>query len=259
MSGDKSLAGLRVLVTRPAHQAQSLCQAIETAGGHALRQPLLTIKPPNDLVAAEHGLAQAAEAQDLVFTSPNAVDWAWRLAPDWLPQGRAFAVGRASVQALEPRLGCGVYMPVSDYSSEGLLALPEMQRLQDRSVSLITGEGGRGVLAPAMRARGARVQVVAVYRRETLPLARHRLMALLSEVDVVFISSGGSLRHLFNMTPVAQRQPLLDLQLVVPSSRVLKLALELGFSRTPLVPVRMQDDAILAVLQEFSGRAKARR
>lgn len=259
MNASGSLSGLRVLVTRPAHQAGPLCRAIEAAGGHALHQPLLKMAAPNDLAAAELGLAQAADAQDLIFTSANAVDWAWQLVPSWSPQGRAFAVGLGTARALEQRLRRDVRIPAADYSSEGVLALPEMQQPQGRTISLITGEGGRGMMADVLPQRGAQVQVVAVYRRETLPLARHRLSALLSEADVIFVSSGGSLQHLVDITPIGQRKSLFKLQLVVSSSRVLKLALELGFLRSPLVPARMQDDAIVATLQDWSGRPQARR
>lgn len=259
MNMSSGLAGLRVLVTRPAHQADSLCFAIEAAGGHALRQPLLKIAAPSDQAAAEQGLARATDAQDLIFTSPNAVDWAWRLAANWAPQGRIFAVGRATAEALPQRLGREAYTPATDYSSEGLLALPELQQPQGRIISLITGENGRGMLPDVLQRRGAEIQEVAVYQRETLPLARPRLAALLSEADVIFVSSGGSLQHLVDLTPIVQRKLLFKMQLVVSSSRVLKLALELGFLCRPLVPLHMQDDAIMATLQDWSGRSQARR
>ena len=40
-----SLTNLRVLVTRPAHQAQALCKQIQRFGGNVLSFPVLEIKP----------------------------------------------------------------------------------------------------------------------------------------------------------------------------------------------------------------------
>ncbi|MEA3242729.1 MAG: uroporphyrinogen-III synthase, partial [Pseudomonadota bacterium] len=42
------LQGVGVLVTRPAHQADSLCELIRQQGGTAIRFPVLEIRPPAD-------------------------------------------------------------------------------------------------------------------------------------------------------------------------------------------------------------------
>ncbi|MEK7696634.1 MAG: uroporphyrinogen-III synthase, partial [Pseudomonadota bacterium] len=69
----KSLAGARVLVTRPAAQAQSLAQRIEQAGGEAIRFPTLEIAAARDVAALEHVLAGIARFDLAIFISPNAV------------------------------------------------------------------------------------------------------------------------------------------------------------------------------------------
>ncbi len=48
----RALNGLGVLVTRPALQADPLCQLIEHYGGTAIRCPALQISEPRDWVAA---------------------------------------------------------------------------------------------------------------------------------------------------------------------------------------------------------------
>ena len=45
------LTGIGVLVTRPEHQANHLCQLIEAEGGAAVRYPALVIKPRPDRAA----------------------------------------------------------------------------------------------------------------------------------------------------------------------------------------------------------------
>ena len=69
----KSLAGVRVLVTRPAAQAQSLIQHIERAGGIAVHFPTLEIIPVSDNAKLEHVLANVARFDYAIFISPNAV------------------------------------------------------------------------------------------------------------------------------------------------------------------------------------------
>jgi len=53
-------ASLRIVITRPVHQAQALSQAITAAGGEALLFPGLEIAPPQDLARAQAQLARLA-------------------------------------------------------------------------------------------------------------------------------------------------------------------------------------------------------
>lgn len=251
-----SLRGLRVLVTRPAHQAEPLCAAIEAAGGHALRQPLLSIRGLHDSAGAMKRLTEAQDASAVIFTSANGVEWAQRLLPGWHPAGEVLAVGRSTALALEQWLGREVHTPASDFSSEGLLELPALSQPEGRKLAIVSGSGGRQYLAQTLRERGAQVDKIAVYRREQIPVSAARLKALYAEADAVFVSSGQTLEHLHAITPANLKANLQTLQLVVPSARVVKLALKLGFSRPPLHPARMQDDAIVAALLAWVARAK---
>ncbi len=71
------LVGRTVLVTRPAHQAAVLAQAIRTAGGTAFEFPALAIEavPLGELAAP---LAQLAGADIAIFISPNAAQFGRR-------------------------------------------------------------------------------------------------------------------------------------------------------------------------------------
>lgn len=246
------LGGLRVWVTRPAHQADSLCAAIENAGGHALRQPLLAIEDPADPESARAGLAEAEAADDLIFTSTNAVVSAWRLRPGFTPRGRLSAVGRATAAALETAAERPVAVPESGHTSEDVLAMTVFAAPVGRRVSVVTGEGGRGRIQTVLAKRGATVDEVAVYGRRAVPLARGRLQALLDESDAIVITSGEALSHLAAITPDALMPTLRARQLVVPSSRVLKLAEDLEFTNAPLRPERMEEAALVDALARLT-------
>lgn len=249
------LAGLRVWVTRPAHQAENLCMAIEAAGGHSLRQPLLAIEAPESPAQARGELAAVSEADDLIFTSANAVRGAWRLHPDFAPAGRLTAIGRATAAALEAASGRAAAVPEHGYTSEDLLAMPAFAAPAGRRVGVITGEGGRGRIQTVLAERGAAVSVAWVYRRHPVTLDRPRLQALLDESDAIVITSGEALSHLVAMTPEALAPTLHARQLAVPSTRVLQLALDLGFGTTPLLPESMDETAVVDALAQlrFAG------
>ena len=71
--GSRCLNGLRVLVTRPEHQAESLCRLIEQHGGVAIRCPTLVIAEPRDWTPALAILDRLADYNLAIFTSANAV------------------------------------------------------------------------------------------------------------------------------------------------------------------------------------------
>jgi uroporphyrinogen-III synthase len=235
------LAGVRVLVTRPAHQAEQLCRLIEGAGGTAVRLPLLTIEPSTR--AAEARRLLAAPRELWILTSANAVRHALPLIGDWPP--RLAAIGPATAAALAAA-GQDASRPLTGSSSEALLALPELQQIAGRLILVVTGEGGLQLLEQGLAARGALVERAEVYRRVPLPYPPDAVAAALRRSDVVLVTSGESLEHLVRLTPEGARASLLRKPLVVPGARVVEKARELGFSQPPRVAEPMSDAALVS-------------
>lgn len=248
-----ALAGFSVLVTRPAHQAEALCRMIELQGGRAVRLPLLSLEPVPPSARVQKQLQEGHAADWWIFTSVNAVRYARELDRGEWPRQLA-AVGPATSAALEAT-GRAVLAPLSAYSSEGLLELPELQQVQDRRMLIVTGEAGLQVLAPALRERGAQVEVAEVYRRVPLPYDETRVLASLRGVDSIVITSGASLDHLLRLTPPASQLGLLRKQLVVPSARVVEHATRLGFRSIQAVE-QMSDAGILRILETQAQAAR---
>lgn len=249
-SDSRPLAGLGVLVTRPAHQAEGLCRAIEAAGGHAQRLPLLSLEGPADPAAATALLSDGCAADAWIFTSPNAVSWAARLhPPDGIPDwpGVLAAAGWGTARALFALGRNEIQVPPQD-GAAGLLQLPLLRNIDGRRLLIVCGERPLSLLAEGLRARGVEPDIVEVYRRLPLLHSRHQVMQALSAVAAVIVSSGESLRQLHGLTPPDARSRLFDLQLAVPSARVLELARQLGFRRTPLVPERVGDEGFAQAL-----------
>jgi uroporphyrinogen-III synthase len=237
------LAGVRVLVTRPAHQAENLCRLIEAEGGTAVRLPLLTVEP--GVHAAEARKRLAAGHDCWIFTSANAVRLAQPLASGPWPE-RLAAVGPATAAAIAAAGHAGAAVPLTGASSEALLALPEFQKVNGLRVLLVTGEGGRDLLERELAARGAAVERAEVYRRVPLPYPPEAVSAALRKSDVIIVTSGEALEHLFRLVPEGSRAALLKKPLVVPAARVVEKAGELGFTQPPRVAEPMSDAALCA-------------
>lgn len=240
MSG--TLQGLRILVTRPAQQAEKLCRLIESEGGVALRLPLLTIEPTAYPVVARERLAAGHDAW--IFTSTNAVRHAQPLiAGPWAQ--RIAALGPATAAAVAG-LGHGTALTGLGTASNAVLDLAEFQDVRGARILLVTGEHGLDVLERELAARGAQVERAEVYRRVPLPYPPEAVAGALRKCDVVVITSGESLSHLVRITPEESRKLLLKKMLVVPSARVVEQARALGFTQPPREVTAMSDAALCA-------------
>jgi uroporphyrinogen-III synthase len=157
------LAGLGVLVTRPAGQCDTLCGLVRQAGGTAVPWPALDILPAAPDASSLARLDSAGPDDIAIFISRNAVSHGAEL----LPPDRRFrltAVGPSTFRALDDAgLEPDVIPP--GFNSESLLESPELRDMTDRTVFIFRGQGGRELLARELRRRGARVEYVEVYRR----------------------------------------------------------------------------------------------
>jgi uroporphyrinogen III methyltransferase/synthase len=165
----RPLFGRRVLVTRPAHQAEGMARKLEHLGAVVARLPVVEIREPADPGPVDRALAELrAGAWDwLVFTSANGVHALLRrldaTGRDLRDLGRVklAAIGPKTAAALrEYRLRADV-VPAATFSSEGLSAALA-PHVAGRRVLLARADRGRAVLRDDL-ARVAAVEQVAVY------------------------------------------------------------------------------------------------
>lgn len=243
---DGILWGWRILVTRPAHQADALCRLIEAQGGIPKRLPLISIEPLAQSGAAQQALQRAQSCDYWIFTSANAVHHALPLIRN-LTCPRLAAVGAATAAALEAAGLPLAIAPAQSYSGQALLELPEFQDVHGCNILIVTGEQGLDSIAEGLRARGAAIQVLPVYRRMALPYPPEQVAIVLRAVDAVVLTSGEALTHLHQSAPDAARSRLQRLPVVVPSERVMDMARQLGWQNAQ-APPRMSDNAIVELL-----------
>ena len=249
-----------VLVTRPPGQAQELCAAVAAAGFTAHSLPMLQLLPLAEPAPAQRQLVQDLDRfQHIIFVSGNAVRFgmAW-LESHWpqLPLGlQWYAVGDATAALLLP-FGIEAHTPGADMTSEGLLALPQLQDLTGQRVLLVKGEGGRQALAAKLAERGARVDELACYRRSAPSLGAGVLAQRLREWDIglIMISSGEGFANLLALLSPAETTKFSYITLLVPSARVAQMALAAGFGRV-ITAENASDSAMLRALAAWQTTA----
>ncbi|MEO7934931.1 MAG: uroporphyrinogen-III synthase [Dokdonella sp.] len=228
-----SLLGASVIVTRPQGSSAELIRAAEARGAGIVRLPGVRIVRVEDKAAAQNALKAAESADHWIFTSPNAVRFSWQLGAHPPRSGAlaVLAVGAGTRRALQ-RHGVSAFAPSGAQNSEGLLADPALPAFNGKSIVIIDAPGGRDLLAPKLRERGARVERIAVYQRLP-PRLQARYFSALAQAQrpwISLVSSSVILNNLVAALTEELRQRWQHEALVVSSARLAEEAKQLGFS-----------------------------
>jgi uroporphyrinogen-III synthase len=261
---ERPLAGLTILVTRPAGQAAELCGRIEAAGGRALHLPLLEIVPVDDPGKAAEHLGREDYWDWVIFVSANAVRFAAEIG-GWTDRAssrtRIAAVGAATAGALE-EAGIRIdLVPKPQFNSESLLADPAMADAAGRRILIVRGVGGREHLAEALKERGAEVVYAEVYRRAppSLDDARPVIDAWRQGgVDAVVLTSGEALGRLMELLGTGAAEWASTTPLAVIGERIAGLARNAGWSRIA-VAERAGDRELVDALVRLSKEDRTER
>jgi uroporphyrinogen III methyltransferase/synthase len=163
------LFGKRVLVTRPAHQADDFAQRLWEVGAEPLVAPTIAIGPPDDPQPARDAVARVREYDWVVFTSRNGVEAFFDTLGELGRDVRAF--GDVKIAAIGPKTAEGLanrgirvdLIPptfVNEAVAEELLARTD----RGTRVLIYRAQEAREVLQDSLREHGRVVDVVAAYR-----------------------------------------------------------------------------------------------
>ncbi|WP_460814922.1 uroporphyrinogen-III synthase [Luteimonas pelagia] len=218
-----------VISLRPAGDHAALRRAAARHGAGVLALSPWRIEACDD-EATRTALRTALASGIAVFTSPAAVRAAATLALLHARGRVAYAVGSGTAAALR-RAGVPAPRAPGRMDSEGLLALPGLRNLDGHEVALVTAPGGRDRIAPALRARGARVQRVDVYARRPIALAARQVERLrsLDAPAVLALSSGEALARVMDALPPDAARRLRGCAVTAASERLAALARGHGF------------------------------
>ncbi len=182
MTKKRPLAGLSIVVTRAEHQAEELAAPLRELGAAVVLLPMVGIGPPADAGPLNEAIGSIDQYDWIFFTSVNAVQ---AVVPrvGIRPTARVGVVGKATRSCVED-LGWAVDVVPAEFTAEGLLAILESIALRGQRVLIPSGDLARDVLPVALRARGARVDVIEAYRNQVPPEAKARAKQLFSAPDL---------------------------------------------------------------------------
>ena len=243
-----------VLVTRPAAQAGRLIALVKAAGGEPYPFPALEILPPEQPEQAAGELRDALEQADLaIFISTNAVHHGLALVPEPAAWPRCAAVGKQTAKALATHGITDILVPESGFTSEALLALPELRSVAGQRVVIVRGPPGRALLAETLQDRGAEVIQVQAYRRQPPPAPDLALLERWCQGPerYLLVSSNETLENLFLIVPDRLHACLRSARLIGPGPRMRPLAERLGFTRPPRIADNATDEALTRTLRTW--------
>ncbi len=239
---------------RPRGEHESLRRVAARRGGGLIALSPFALRNRDDQ-AVRDALSRALMAPRVLFTSPAAVQAAHRLQPLHKPaDGETcwLGVGAGTLAALL-RAGVADAVCPQRMDSEGLLAMPQLQQIGGSRIGLVTAPGGRGVLAPALQARGAQVIRADVYERKPIPLSPRALAWLraLSQPAVLALSSGEALQRTLSAAPEDISRLLRATPVVAASARLAALAREIGCARVRVAASARPGDMIEAAIATY--------
>jgi uroporphyrinogen-III synthase len=166
------LAGVRIVVTRAAHQAEELARPLSALGAEVVLLPLIGIAPPADPKALRQAARHANDYDWIIFTSANAIHAFAAELPYPVPTctARIATVGAATRTAAEER-GFTVELTPETYVAEALVGAFRSEDLSGKRILIPSAAVTRDVVATELRARGVRVDVVEAYRNVLPPEA----------------------------------------------------------------------------------------
>lgn len=214
----RPLFGKKIIITRSKEQSKKLAERILELGGQPILFPTIAILDVIDFSRIDESLRRIHEYHWLVFTSVNGVekflDRFQKVSQDIreLRGPKIAAIGPATAAALR-RHGLKVEITPEEFVAEGLVEAFAKQEIAGTRVLLPRAEKARDVLPDELRAAGAEVQTLAVYRTEKPRESDVEAVVKSLEngsVDAVTFTSSSTVTHFFEILGKDQALNLLD-------------------------------------------------
>ncbi|MCS6305109.1 MAG: uroporphyrinogen-III C-methyltransferase [Nitrospira sp.] len=168
----RPLFGKRVLMTRAKDQAGELAARLAGYGAEPVEAPTIKIVPPLDWGPVDQAISEIGTYDWIVFTSVNGVSrFMTRLSTRGfdsrcLAGRRLCCIGPRTAQELE-KFGVRADVVPAEYQAEGVLATLNRRGVGKTRILIPRAEVAREFLPDELRAAGAHVDVIPVYRTFT--------------------------------------------------------------------------------------------
>ena len=148
---------MTVLVTRPSPDGERLCAQLHAAGFKPVFFPAVAIVPPSDPSKMQQQLAELAQYDWVIFTSPQAVYHSATIIKQWPAHVKIAVMGPGTARAVAQEHWPIHLSPKEQCNSEALLSLAPLQTIASQKIALIQGEQGRAHLRNTLILRHAEV------------------------------------------------------------------------------------------------------
>lgn len=196
-----ALTGIRIAVTRAAEQAEELAQALRNRGAEVVATPLIRISSRIDEDEVRAAIEQLDDYDWIVFTSVNGVDLfvqALQRAGQEIRIAAGVACVGPATAAAAVRHGLVPSVIPDEYVGRAIAdALAERVQLDGLRILLARAEGGNADLPERLRAGGASVADLKLYRTGPDADGARALRTELDEeaLDLITFTSGSTIRY----------------------------------------------------------------
>jgi uroporphyrinogen-III synthase len=249
---------MRVLVTRPKGKGEALSASLDAVADSVHHQPIIQISATGDVA----DLPRRWDEQTidiLIFVSGFAVEHfiCGLKTPLLLESSNVIlvAVGRSTADKLRQWTSKPVICPDIE-TSEGLLALPSMQKaaVEGNNIVIVRGVDGRELLAQELQSRQAQVDYWQLYQR--LPIIgqgdKWFVQWQSAQINCIVVTSVAILTTIFEQLPDKARDWLISLSWIVPSERIAVKAQALGINPKQIHDAKgASNEAVLAQLKRI--------
>ncbi len=210
---NRPLLGVRIGITRPIAQADSAVASALQLGAEPILMPAIEILPPADWSEIDRELQQLGRYDWLVFTSANGVrsllGRLWETGGDARRLGvtKIATIGPATAESMEEFRLRADLVP-EEYRAEALAEVL-MPHVTGKRVLWARASRGREVLPESLRAAGADVRELVVYRNEDMKALPADQLAKIEEGEIDWIGlSSPSIARSFKrlLSPAALAQ-----------------------------------------------------
>ena len=243
------------LLLRPQAKCQASVQAFRQANLSAVACGLIDTVVDDDAIGQLP--AKISELWSLIeqniyviVTSTVAAQQCVLMKNQWPRNVCFFAVGASTGRILH-KAGLAVVVP-QEARTEGLLALPQLNDVVNKSVIVMKGFGGRELLRDILTTRGAKVVEWEVYKRVKLdsPVSTQDWRA--AQIRCIIATSGEVIQAAFDYFDVNWLQTL---NWIVVSQRTAEIASKLGVTQID-ISRDASDQALIQCAKQLVTRAR---
>ena len=253
---ENSLAGIRVLVTRPMPQGLQTAEAISRRGGTPVLFPVLEIQETDFLAELDATLSHLQDVDLAIMVSAaavNSVSARLRRSGNSIPESVQVGVTGPASASLCEKSGISVnFVPEKRFDSEGLLECLSPYLDDIRSAVIFRGQSGREKLRTELEARGVQVRYQQCYRRTLTAQSIQPVLGVWREkgFDAVLVTSESTLDGLLQLLGSDGLALLRTSLVVAASNRIAEHCRQHDIERIS-VAGNASENSLIAALEEI--------